>query len=121
MEMDLKIETPSGIYVLKKPRGKAGVKWLNIMLETSVLFEHDIRDLPLEERKKVMGAIGSYLERFTEEVLPDLYISGPFTVNDIPADDLFEIYMTLMTSFNPPKVTQTFQPNTRMVGNTNQQ
>lgn len=117
--MDLKIETPSGIYVLKKPRGKAGIKWLNIMLETSVLFEHDIRDMPMEERKKIMSALGSYIEKFATEILPDLYISGPFTVDDIPADDMFEIFMTLMTSFNPPKISQTFQSNIGLASNTN--
>jgi len=100
---EITIRTDNGTYVVRKPVGRFGVRWLAILFEMGELPpDVDIADLTMAERKEMMCSFVTALDQFTVEVLPHIYVSGPFKPDDMPPEDIMTIFVELAQSMQAP-------------------
>jgi hypothetical protein len=96
MAKQIKIETDSGTYVVNKPGGAAGLDHISILFglqQAGGVRGADFNEtqLPMTpaEREKIIPA----LREWATKVLPTIYVSGPYPLEEIPGEDQLYLMM----------------------------
>ena len=101
--MELVVEAPYGTYKVRKPVGRWGAKWLAILMEVGDLpTSEDLRELTASERRMLMKSLSEAFEDFVVEILPHIWIDGPYKPDVIPPEDALAIFLKLAQEMKPP-------------------
>ena len=106
MSLVVKVTTPNGEYELWKPKGRVGAKHMAMLLKFSRIakdLEETNMDFLDDER------VVELYEEWCEKVLPHIIIKSPFKYEDIPFDDMFMIFLEMITAGDLDKVEDYFQ------------
>lgn len=98
VKVQYEIETKNGVYVLKRPMGRAGILHFNLVTKAvPTTYDEDGRLIPSPGDN----------ERFTQcfmewydKVLPGIYVSGPFSVAEMPGEDSYALFLAMFNVLN---------------------
>ncbi len=99
--VNVKVELESGVYTLKKPGGKVGLANMDILLSiqsATGIRGKDYNEADLGMTPAELERIRPALKRWTEEVLPHIYIEGPYPLDDIPGEDQMFLFFAMVTT-----------------------
>lgn len=101
--MTIEIRTANGTYRVRKPVGRWGVRFLAYLFELSELGGvTEPSELTREERREFGQTFTEVLERFTVDVLPHIYVSGPYKPDEMPPEDILTIFVELAQKIQVP-------------------
>lgn len=94
-----KIETPNGIYTVKRPVGRAGVIHFTLVSKSIPTTEDpetgQIIISPADQDRFVQA-----FSEWTEKVLPAIYIEGPFPIQEMPGEDQYALFLAMFSTVN---------------------
>lgn len=94
-----KVETPSGVYTVKRPVGRVGIAHFTLVSK-SIPTTKD----PETGKVIISPADQDRFEKafvdWTEKVLPSIYISGPTSLEDMPGEDQYALFLAMFTTVN---------------------
>jgi hypothetical protein len=93
------VKTPSGVYTVKRPVGRAGVVHFTLVskaIPTSVDPESGQVVVSPADQERFEKAFVEW----TEKVLPAIYVDGPTTVQDMPGEDQYALFLAMFTTVN---------------------
>lgn len=86
--MIMEINTPSGVYKIRKPTGRFGAKHMSLLMQIEPEKLDETVTVPTSEVAKVF-------EQWAVQVLPHLIVDGPYKYDEMPGEDQFVIFMKL--------------------------
>jgi len=99
--VNIKVETGNGIYEVKKPSGTVGAIHIGILTglirmggkKGAEFNETDLPMTPAEQENLQKGFL-----QWTKEVLPHIYVNGPFPKDDMPGEDQFALFFAMFST-----------------------
>jgi hypothetical protein len=101
MNMNMKIETKSGIYEVKEPAGKLGAKHIALLssaVPKGIESGMDPENLPPEVTESMTRQLSLIFEKWADEILPHIVISGPHPYEEMPGVDQYGIFLALIST-----------------------
>lgn len=99
VKLKYEIETPNGIYTVKRPVGRAGVIHFTLVsksIPTTIDPEtNEVVISPADQDRFV----DAFLE-WSAKVLPEIYVSGPVAVKDMPGEDQYALFLAMFSTVN---------------------
>jgi hypothetical protein len=93
------IETPNGVYTVKRPVGRAGVIHFTLVsksIPTTVDPETGETIVSPGDQERFVDAFVEW----TTKVLPTIYVSGPVPVEDMPGEDQYALFLAMFSTVN---------------------
>ncbi len=96
-----KIETSHGVYSVKRPVGRIGVKHFSLSTKVapSRIDENGNPVYSEKDQERVFDAF----EAWAEFVLPKIIIDGPYPVNEMPGEDQYSIFIAMVSTVDVGK------------------
>jgi len=91
------IETPNGVYKLRRPVGRVGVTHFTIVtkaIPSSVDPETGDPVVSPADQERFENAFVEW----TQKVLPAIFIEGPFKVDEMPGEDQYALFLAMFTT-----------------------
>ncbi len=101
MAKTLMIETGNGVYEIRKPVGPIGAK--HIALLSQVVVAGPEEEPTPEMVREVAPQLAQVFETWAQEVLPQLIVQGPYTYEEMPAEDQYAVFLALVSDLKVSK------------------
>jgi len=96
----MKVQTPSGVYEVKRPVGRIGARHMALMTKLSAASGiTDVENLDPDAAREVTGALANVFEEWSTSVLKHILVSGPHGYDDMPGEDQYAVFLALMSEF----------------------
>lgn len=94
-KLQYKIETANGVYVIRRPMGRAGARHFALMQKCMPSYVDEETGTPVfsEADKERMGEA---FETWCGLVLPSILIDGPFKPDEMPGEDQYAMFAALL-------------------------
>lgn len=93
------VETPSGVYTVKRPVGRAGVAHFTLVsksIPTTIDPETGKTIVSPADQERFEKA---FLD-WTEKVLPAIFVDGPTSLQEMPGEDQYALFLAMFTTVN---------------------
>lgn len=93
------IETPNGIYTVKRPVGRAGVIHFTLVsksIPTTIDPETGETIVSPGDQERFVDAFVEW----TTKVLPAIYVSGPVPIDEMPGEDQYALFLAMFSTVN---------------------
>lgn len=94
-----KIETPNGVYTVKRPVGRAGVIHFTLVSKSipqTVNPETGETIITPADQERFTNAFAEW----TEKVLPAIYVEGPTSLQEMPGEDQYALFLAMFSTVN---------------------
>lgn len=86
----MKIETPSGIYEIRRPVGRIGAQQIAIITAYA----------PQDSEDSLQTGMGDMFLKWSIEILPKILVNGPFVYEEMPGEDQMAIFIAVCEKMN---------------------
>lgn len=100
LKLKYNIETANGIYSVKRPIGRVGISHFTIVTSAIPLSNTKDDDGNTITSPGDQKRFNDALESWMDKVLPLIYISGPYSVEEIPGEDVYALFLAMFTTVN---------------------
>jgi hypothetical protein len=92
------IETPNGVYKVKRPVGRVGVIHFTLVTKSipTRVDEDGNTVLTPDDQARFTAAFAEW----TEKVLPAIYVEGPVPVTEMPGEDQYALFLAMFSTVN---------------------
>jgi len=96
----IEVQTPNGTYKLKPIVGRVAVAFLSIFYESDeALAELDAEELARKGSTLFAKKLAFMLPKFYDKILREIYVEGPFKVDEMPPEDIEAIFSYFLARF----------------------
>lgn len=99
VKLRYKVKTPSGEYTVKRPVGRAGVTHFTLVsksIPTTIDPETGETVVSPADQERFEKA---FLD-WTEKVLPAIFVDGPTSLQEMPGEDQYALFLAMFTTVN---------------------
>lgn len=93
------VQTPNGVYRVKRPGGRVGVIHFTLVskaIPTSTDKDPDTGETLISPADQ--DRFEKAFQEWAEKVLPAIYIEGPASVQDMPGEDQYALFLAMFTT-----------------------
>jgi hypothetical protein len=94
------VETPSGVYTVKRPGGRVGVIHFTLVSKAMPSGQKDPETGELVTSPADQDRLEKSFMEWTEKVLPAIYVDGPTSLQDMPGEDQYALFLAMFTTVN---------------------
>jgi len=99
VKLRYKVKTPSGEYTVKRPVGPAGVRHFTLV-SRSIPTTTDPETGELIVSPADQDRFEKAFFEWTEKVLPAIFIDGPTSLQEMPGEDQYALFLAMFTTVN---------------------
>jgi hypothetical protein len=92
------IETPNGVYKVRRPVGRVGVIHFTLVTKSipTTIDEEGNTIISPADQERFTAAFSEW----TEKVLPTIYVEGPVKVTEMPGEDQYALFLAMFSTVN---------------------